>query len=609
MTKLQSIRWGAPALLVLLLGLPGLLAAQGYKTGAVYSVLQPSGSAVGCNATWYYPTVFNYPSGDLALMAQATRAPGSSCPAQTAIDDIYSARRSASTGAWTTPTTTSCPTLKGGYARCGYSYPTSPGPLSSPSVVKVGSTYYMALNGGNADFIVGRLYWASSTDGLTWSVYNINPPTGEVWTPLVAPRHHECVDAQGRANGISEPYLAYDATDTSMGPNGTFYVYFAHWGLRPDLSYGGFLDNWAIRFAYQPASPFGIGTSKQIWHRTASTNGTWKSFNSGLMVWDYDVNSGLPTIAGEPVLTAFQGENLSGRFGFGNGDIKRDPVTGAWLHVYELFGHTYVEATTSLASNLWSAPVEIDMTTVRNLVPAGTSSNLANPYGPATYHGQLGNRTGWWIFAPINHLGCAGAFWGLGIAPAEMCTTAAPTISSISPASGPTSGGNQVVISGSNLDCASGVTFGGPSATIVSRTYNQIRVIVPARSAGTVQVAVTTPAGTATLNNAYSYVTTRIIWIQPQALAGFGTPGALVIAGSATGAPAGSQVQLSWRNLTLGGSWFTDPYQPLPDATGIWYNQILNANTSNRYEVKVTYGGVTSPTCTYPGTGGIYWCP
>ena len=610
MSLLRKVFLGAPALL-LLLCLPALLEAQGYKTGAVQSVLKVSPTASCANGTWYYPTVFTYPNGDLAMAAQSGRTPGSTCPAQSMIDDIYSARRSVTTGTWTIPSSSACPTLKGGYSRCGYSYPMNPGAISSPSVVKVGSTYYMAFNGGNADYIVGRLYWATSTDGVTWSVYNVNPPTGEVWAPLMAPKYHECLDGRpaGQANGIAGPYLAYDASDTSMGPNGTFYVYFSHWGLRPDLSYGGFLDNWAIRFAYQPTSPFGIGTSKQIWHRITQNDGTWKSFNSGLMVWDYDVNSGLQAIAGEPVLTAFQGENMSGRFGFGDGDLQRDPLTGQWLHLYEIFGTVYVQSAPSLASNLWSSPVEMDMTTVRNLVPAGTSPSLALPYGPAMYYGAGGNRTGWWIYTPINHLGCASAFWGLGIAPAEMCTTALPTISSISPAAGSTAGGNQVTISGSNLDCVSAVTFGGTSAPIVSRTYNQVRVTAPARAAGAVQVAVTTPAGTAALNNGYTYVAVRLIWLQPQALAGFGTPGSLVMAGSATGAVSGSQVQMSWRDLTTGGLWVTEPYAPLPDANGIWYHEILNANTSHRYEVKATYGGVTSVSCTYPGTGALYWCP
>jgi len=103
--------------------------------------------------------------------------------------------------------------------------------------------------------------------------------------------------------------------------------------------------------------------------------------------------------------------------------------------------------------------------------------------------------------------------------------------------------------------------------------------------------------------------TAHLIWMQPQAMAGFGTPGSLVMAGSATGASAGTMVSVTWRDATAGGSWRTEPYTPTPDANGIWYHEILNANYSHRYDAYATYSTATSPTCTYPGSGTIYWCP
>ena len=102
---------------------------------------------------------------------------------------------------------------------------------------------------------------------------------------------------------------------------------------------------------------------------------------------------------------------------------------------------------------------------------------------------------------------------------------------------------------------------------------------------------------------------TRVIWIQPQASAGYGPPGSLIVAGSAAGAPAGSGVSMRWRNVTLGGSWVTEAYAPPPDSGGIWLNSIPNVNPLQLYAVSVTYGGVTSVTCTYAGTNAITWCP
>jgi hypothetical protein len=96
------------------------------------------------------------------LIAQSARPAGSlSCAYDDYIDNFYSA--STSGGTWITPSATSCPVLGGAYNRCGYST-TASGPIGSPSVVKVGSTYYMAFNGGNSDFITGRIYWATSGD-------------------------------------------------------------------------------------------------------------------------------------------------------------------------------------------------------------------------------------------------------------------------------------------------------------------------------------------------------------------------------------------------------------------------------------------------------------
>ena len=83
---------------------------------------------------------------------------------------------------------------------------------------------------------------------------------------------------------------------------------------------------------------------------------------------------------------------------------------------------------------------------------------------------------------------------------------AAPTISSISPNSGPTSSGATVTLSGTHLNGASSVTFGGVAATSYTATANSITATAPAHAAGAVDVVVTTPGGTATATNGYTYV-------------------------------------------------------------------------------------------------------
>ncbi len=73
---------------------------------------------------------------------------------------------------------------------------------------------------------------------------------------------------------------------------------------------------------------------------------------------------------------------------------------------------------------------------------------------------------------------------------------ALPAVTGISPASGPAAGGTKVTISGTNLGGATGVSFGGTGATIISDSGTQVTVTSPARSAGTVNVTVTTKGGT-----------------------------------------------------------------------------------------------------------------
>ena len=73
---------------------------------------------------------------------------------------------------------------------------------------------------------------------------------------------------------------------------------------------------------------------------------------------------------------------------------------------------------------------------------------------------------------------------------------AAPVVSTLSPAQGPSTGGNTVTITGTGFTGATGVFFGTASAayTVVSST--QITATAPAAPVAPVEVAVVTPGGT-----------------------------------------------------------------------------------------------------------------
>ena len=81
-----------------------------------------------------------------------------------------------------------------------------------------------------------------------------------------------------------------------------------------------------------------------------------------------------------------------------------------------------------------------------------------------------------------------------------------PTVTSVNPTGGPTTGGTVVTITGTNFTGATQVQFAGvnsPSFTVVNDTT--ISAVSPAHSADTESVSVTTPCGTGTLPNSFTF--------------------------------------------------------------------------------------------------------
>ena len=106
----------------------------------------------------------------------------------------------------------------------------------------------------------------------------------------------------------------------------------------------------------------------------------------------------------------------------------------------------------------------------------------------------------------------------------------------------------------------------------------------------------------------------RMIWIQPQSTAGFGPPGSLIVAGSASGAAAsGGSAQtgavMFYRDVSNGDPYTQSPYAPVPDGNNTWLNSIPNANPNHVYDVYFRYDAVTSAICRYAGRAAITRCP
>jgi hypothetical protein len=89
--------------------------------------------------------------------------------------------------------------------------------------------------------------------------------------------------------------------------------------------------------------------------------------------------------------------------------------------------------------------------------------------------------------------------------PNDQFTYAGPSVSSVSPDTGPTAGGTKVDIFGGELSGATAVHFGLVAATSFTVKGQKIVAIAPAQSAGAVDITVTTPAGTSGTSSADEY--------------------------------------------------------------------------------------------------------
>ncbi|MEV0732651.1 IPT/TIG domain-containing protein, partial [Polymorphospora sp. NPDC050346] len=101
----------------------------------------------------------------------------------------------------------------------------------------------------------------------------------------------------------------------------------------------------------------------------------------------------------------------------------------------------------------------------------------------------------------------------------------APTITAVSPNTGPPAGGNTVTITGTDLTGAT-ITFGsGNNATDVSCTATSCTAVVPAGSIGTLHVQATTIGGTSatSVDNQYTYAAADL----SVAITATGVPGLL----------------------------------------------------------------------------------
>jgi len=164
-----------------------------------------------------------------------------------------------------------------------------------------------------------------------------------------------------------------------------------------------------------------------------------------------------------------------------------------------------------------------------------------------------------------------------GVAVGTAPTAPSPTIASITPASGPTTGGSVVTITGTNFTGATGVTIGGTAVTsfhVISAT--SIEAVTPAHAAGSnLSVLVTTAGGSNTANSLFTYnaaVASTVVDFET----------------ASTGLPSGT-------TFTSGGkSWSFNGLLVDGSAAGLGSSPVGSATPASNHYLDTSYGTARS---------------
>ncbi|WP_133916184.1 IPT/TIG domain-containing protein [Streptomyces sp. NBC_00582] len=164
-----------------------------------------------------------------------------------------------------------------------------------------------------------------------------------------------------------------------------------------------------------------------------------------------------------------------------------------------------------------------------------------------------------------------------------------PTLIAAVPGFGPVSGGNVVLLVGTNLGGATSVTFGGVPATIIAQDPLGVlvTVIAPAHAAGNVPVVVTTPAGASSPAN-YTYLPA----VTPPPIALAITPASGPVAGGTPFTIIGAN--LTGASVTFGGV----PATSVNVIGGVILTGVTPAHAAGLVTLQVTTPGGTT---TVPG--------
>ncbi|UDM48834.1 putative Ig domain-containing protein [Cupriavidus sp. MP-37] len=190
-----------------------------------------------------------------------------------------------------------------------------------------------------------------------------------------------------------------------------------------------------------------------------------------------------------------------------------------------------------------------------------------------------------------------------------------PTVTAISPSSGPASGGTAVTVTGTGFVGVTAVRFGASAASFVVNSASSLTATAPAAAAGTVDVTVTTAAGTSATSAAdrFTYVAGPPVANSVSATVAYGSAGNPITLNITGGAASSVGVGSAPAHGTAVASGTSITYTPTSSYAGpdsFTYTATNASGTSAPATVTITVASpnlVYAPSSPPPGfVGGAY---
>lgn len=363
--------------------------------------------------------------------------------------------------------------------------------------IRVGTGTTMAVNVGNSGSvqgILGNVTFSNPTGLINLVVDNSADTTGR--TTTVTNIANTNVAISGLAPGVIQTVINHTASLAINAGTGVNTL------IGPDL-----FTNWTVSGANAGTFDSGFGFVITFNAMANLTGGTGNDFftlgSAGTVSGKVDGGAGFDSldntaIAGATVTRTGPG-TIDGKKGTATGVGSFDNFNDPLIFSISPKGGPLAGGTTVILTGVnftGVTAVVLQRGTIPFTVDSDTQITCIMPANPARTLDILARNPG--VTSRIS--------------PADQYTyTPIPTVTSISPASGPTAGATAVTVTGTDLSSTSAVNFGATAASSFTvNSATSLTCTAPAGTVGTVDITVTTLGGTSTTSasDQYTYVKT-----------------------------------------------------------------------------------------------------